>query len=73
MTTSHRRPAGSNPWLPHCLALWGTFFPVFRSAATVAPGFPVRRADTEATMHGLIYLVGLIVVVLFILSLLGLR
>jgi hypothetical protein len=36
-------------------------------------GFPVRRTDMEATMNGLIYLVGLIVVVLFILSFLGLR
>jgi hypothetical protein len=27
----------------------------------------------EATMHGLIYLIGLIVVIMFILSLLGLR
>jgi hypothetical protein len=36
---------------------------------------PQFRADAckEATMHSLIYLVGLIVVVLFILSFLGLR
>jgi hypothetical protein len=33
----------------------------------------VRRADMEATMNQLIYLVGLIVVVLFILSFFGLR
>ena len=33
----------------------------------------IRRADTEGTMHSVIYLVGLIVVVLFILSFFGLR
>jgi hypothetical protein len=32
-----------------------------------------RRSNPEATMNALIYLVGLVVVVLFILSLLGLR
>jgi hypothetical protein len=40
---------------------------------TVAPGFRTRRSTTEATMNGLIYLVGLVVIVLFILSALGLR
>jgi hypothetical protein len=32
-----------------------------------------RENRTEADMHGLIYLIGLIVVILFILSLFGLR
>jgi hypothetical protein len=32
-----------------------------------------RRAFMEQPMHGLIYLIGLIVVIMFILSLLGLR
>jgi hypothetical protein len=35
--------------------------------------FLIRRPTMEATMNGLIYLVGLIVVVLVILSVLGLR
>jgi hypothetical protein len=43
--------------------------PVLRRRAR----FPVRGADMEATMNQLIYLVGLIVVVLFILSFFGLR
>jgi hypothetical protein len=42
-----------------------------------APGVPAdAQASTpreEATMHGIIYLVGLIVVIMFILSFLGLR
>jgi hypothetical protein len=40
------------------------------------PGQGARRAPSileEASMHGLIYLIGLIVVVMFILSVLGLR
>jgi hypothetical protein len=32
-----------------------------------------RNAPTEAAMEGIIYLVGLIVIIMFILSLLGLR
>jgi len=33
----------------------------------------VLRLSTEVAMHGIIYLIGLVVVVLFLLSLLGLR
>jgi hypothetical protein len=53
--------------------LWGTFVPIARLGATVATRLPVRRVDMEATMNQLIYLVGLIVVVLVILSFFGLR
>jgi hypothetical protein len=35
--------------------------------------FPACGIDLEATMNGLIYLVGLIVVIMFILSFLGLH
>jgi hypothetical protein len=44
----------------------GTFLP----EGDFAFGLPQLR---ERAMHGLIYLIGLIVVILFILSLLGLR
>jgi hypothetical protein len=64
---SHKGPT------PSYDRLWGTFVPLPRSAATVAPLFQSGARIPEATMHGLIYLVGLIVVVLFILSFLGLR
>jgi hypothetical protein len=47
----------------------GTFFPW----GDFAFGLPGERQLRERNMHGLIYLIGLIVVVLFILSLLGLR
>src|SRR5262245_43152337 len=43
----------------------------FTACRRVRPGF--RRARMEAAMHSIIYLVGLIVVVLFILSFLGPR
>jgi hypothetical protein len=36
-------------------------------------GLPRKRRLRERNMHGLIYLIGLIVVILFILSLFGLR
>jgi hypothetical protein len=51
----------------------GTFVPV--RPFWGRPSRPVfgSGADMEATMNGLIYLVGLVVVVLFILSVLGLR
>jgi hypothetical protein len=66
-------PAGA-PTLPNTIiAIWELLFlcPVLR--VTVAPFFLIQRANKEATMNGLIYLVGLVVVVLFILSVLGLR
>jgi hypothetical protein len=47
----------------------GTFFP----QADFAFGLSPERQLRERNMHGLIYLIGLIVVILFILSLLGLR
>ena len=47
----------------------GTFFP----QGDFPFGLPRERSLRERNMHGLIYLVGLIVVILFILSLLGLR
>jgi hypothetical protein len=47
----------------------GTFFP----QADFAFRLPRERQLRERKMHGLIYLIGLIVVILFILSLLGLR
>jgi hypothetical protein len=47
----------------------GTFFP----QRDFAFGLLRERQLRERNMHGLIYLVGLIVVILFILSLLGLR
>jgi hypothetical protein len=47
----------------------GTFFP----QRDFAFGLLRERQLRERKMHGLIYLVGLIVVILFILSLLGLR
>jgi hypothetical protein len=53
--------------------LRGTFVPVFCSPATVAPRFSGAAHAYGGDMNGLIYLVGLIVVVLFILSVLGLR
>jgi hypothetical protein len=61
--------------IPHRpkIAFWGTFCSLVSFWGYRRAPLPGRRADTEATMHGLIYLVGLIVVVLFILSLLGLR
>ena len=49
------------------------------SASVIFGTFPIRRALTsnvrmeEDTMDGLIYLVGLIVIIMFILSLFGLR
>jgi hypothetical protein len=46
----------------------GTFFP----QGDFALGLP-GRGSMERNMHGLIYLIGLIVVILFILSLFGLR
>jgi hypothetical protein len=39
----------------------------------IAPSATSREAFKEATMHGIIYLVGLIVVILAILSFFGLR
>jgi hypothetical protein len=56
---------------PTC-RLQGTFDQQCPFGGYRAP-FPARRADMEATMNSLIYLVGLIVVVLFILSFFGLR
>jgi hypothetical protein len=47
----------------------GTFFP----QGDFAFGLPRERQLRERNMHGLIYLIGLIVVILFILSLFGLR
>jgi hypothetical protein len=47
--------------------------PIARSKAIVAPPNSGPAHCKEATMHSLIYLVGLIVVVLLILSFLGLR
>jgi hypothetical protein len=47
----------------------GTFFP----QGDFAFGCHGRGSFRERNMHGLIYLIGLIVVILFILSLLGLR
>jgi hypothetical protein len=53
--------------------------PSVRPAGTFLPqrdfafGLPRERQPRERNMHGLIYLIGLIVVILFILSLLGLR
>jgi len=52
--------------------LRGTLPPNVGSKAIVASDFR-SGARKEATMHSLIYLVGLIVVVLLILSFLGLR
>jgi hypothetical protein len=47
------------------------------NCTTITASHPIgelpRRLRREASMHGLIYLIGLIVVILFILSLLGLR
>jgi hypothetical protein len=40
---------------------------------TRAPHVRARREPTEALMHGLIYLIGLIVVIMAILSFFGLR
>jgi hypothetical protein len=48
-------------------------FPSSVLGAAAALRYARRRADTEATMNSVIYLVGLVVVVLFILSFLGLR
>jgi hypothetical protein len=45
------------------------FFP----QGAFAFGLPRERQLRERNMHGLIYLIGLIVVILFILSLFGLR
>jgi hypothetical protein len=47
----------------------GTFCP----EGDFAFALPRERQLREPNMHGLIYLIGLIVVILFILSLLGLR
>jgi hypothetical protein len=47
----------------------GTFF----LQAEFAFGLPPERQFRQRNMHGLIYLIGLIVVILFILSLFGLR
>jgi hypothetical protein len=72
--TIHESRAAGVPTLPNTnRAAWELLFhcPVLR--ATVAPLFSVQGAITEATMNGLIYLVGLVVVILFILSVLGLR
>jgi hypothetical protein len=52
-----------------CAVRPGTFFP----HGDFAFGLPRERQLRERNMHGLIYLIGLIVVILFILSLLGLR
>jgi hypothetical protein len=51
----------------------GNFVPSARFWELPRPFFLIRRPTMEATMNGLIYLVGLIVVVLVILSVLGLR
>jgi hypothetical protein len=56
-------------FIPTCRAPAGTFFP----QGDFAFGLPRERQLRERNMHGLIYLIGLIVVILFILSLLGLR
>jgi hypothetical protein len=45
----------------------------FVSAHGGAPSAPAVGLLKERAMHGLIYLIGLIVVILFILSFLGLR
>jgi len=50
----------------------GTFVPIPRLWGNRGPDPGIRRADMEATMNSVIYLVGLIVVVLFILSYFGL-
>ena len=44
-----------------------------RNASPVAPLFAQQLRTRRPIMHGLIYLIGLIVVILFILSFLGLR
>ena len=70
----HRLTRAQPDWIHRTIiACEGTFVPDSRSQPTVTPRYPVRRADTEGTMHSVIYLVGLIVVVLFILSFFGLR
>jgi hypothetical protein len=51
--------------IPQLRLLNGTF--------GAAPPLRDRGAHEEAPMHGIIYLVGLIVVIMFILSVLGLR
>jgi hypothetical protein len=51
----------------------GTFRPGPRSVGACAADARARRVQVEATMHGLIYLIGLIVVILAILSFFGLR
>jgi hypothetical protein len=51
----------------------GTFNPQLRFGASFGPCFVDGYPTPEATMNSLIYLVGLVVVVLLILSFLGLR
>jgi hypothetical protein len=53
-----------------CITLWlGNTNPLWQFSVRVAR----EEYVTERHMHGLIYLIGLIVVIMFILSLLGLR
>jgi hypothetical protein len=63
--------------LPHIArahaATAGTFRPGPRFVGACAADARARRVQVEATMHGLIYLIGLIVVILAILSFFGLR
>lgn len=39
----------------------------------IRPALPVKRSERDKAMNSIIYIIGLVVVVLFILSMLGLR
>jgi hypothetical protein len=65
--------AAGAPTHPTLTSPAGNFCSFDRFLRPTSRRFTIRRTNTEATMNGLIYLVGLVVVVLFILSFLGLR
>jgi hypothetical protein len=66
------RPAQLSPIMRTDIASAGNFLFVGRFTAMRTYASRTRVA-LEASMNGLIYLIGLIVVIMFILSLLGLR
>jgi hypothetical protein len=63
-------PRGELSWADAAVRPAGTFFP---EGGFVSGCHGGKRQLRERAMNGLIYLIGLIVVILFILSLLGLR
>ena len=61
------------PLTPQHVAFYALVTSSLKAADTLSVSVIGKDNLTEGDMHGLIYLIGLIVVILFILSLFGLR